>query len=124
MKKLFVLMIVLAISVATFALADKGTMTPKVGDELYVCGCGDGCKCDMMSTNPAQCPCGKDLVKSKVTKVEEGKITMDVRNRPFVSIGKYVCACGPECKCNTISQNPGNCSCGKKMIEVKAKDKN
>jgi hypothetical protein len=122
MKKQLVLMIVLTISVATFALADKGTMTPKVGDELYVCGCGDACKCDTMSKSPAQCTCGKDLVKSKVTKVEEGKITMEGRNRPFVSIGKYVCACGPECKCDTISQSPGDCGCGKKMKEVKAKD--
>ncbi len=123
MKKLLFLTIVLAISLATFALADKTVMTPKVGDELYVCGCGEGCKCDTMSNSPAQCTCGKDLVKSKVTKVEEGKITMEGRVRPFVSIAKYVCACGPDCKCNTISQNPGNCSCGKKMIEAKAKDK-
>ena len=123
MKKLFFLTIALTISLATFALADKTEMTSKVGDVLYVCGCGDGCKCDTMSNNPGNCSCGKELVKSKVTKVEKGKITMDVRSRPFVSIGKFVCACGPECKCNTISQNPGNCSCGKGMMEVKAQPK-
>jgi hypothetical protein len=121
MKKLFVLTIVLTIALATFALADKSTMTPKVGDEIYVCGCGEGCKCDTMSKNIGQCSCGKDLVKAKVTKVETGKITMEGRNWPFVSIGKYACACGPECKCDTISQNPGNCSCGKGMMEIKAK---
>ncbi len=121
MKKLVVLPIVLALSFATFALADKTTMTPKVGVELYVCGCGEGCKCDTMSNNIGQCSCGKDLVKAMVTKVEKGKITMEGRNRPFVSIGKYACACGPECKCDTISQNPGNCSCGKAMMEIKAK---
>ncbi len=121
MKKLLILAIALTLGLATLAFADKTEMTAKVGNELYVCGCGEGCKCDTMSRSPAQCTCGKDLVKSKVIKVEKGKITMEGRDRPFVSIGKYACACGPECKCDTISQNPGNCSCGKKMIEVKAK---
>lgn len=27
----------------------------------------------------------------------------------------YWCACGPECKCNTVSLKPGKCSCGKEM---------
>ncbi len=27
----------------------------------------------------------------------------------------YWCACGPECKCNTVSTKPGMCSCGKEM---------
>lgn len=123
MKKLLFLTIVLTISFSTFALADRTTMNPKVGDELYVCGCGEGCKCDTMSKDRGKCACGNELKKSKVTKVEKGKITMEGRDRPFVSIGKYVCACGPECKCDTISQNPGTCSCGKGMIEVKAKAK-
>lgn len=121
MKKVIVITIVFTIAFAAFALADKTTMNPKVGDELYVCGCGEGCQCDTMSMNRGQCSCGKELIKSKVTKVEKGKITMEGRNRPFISVGKYACACGPECKCNTISQNPGNCSCGKAMILVKTK---
>src|SRR5512139_1880945 len=104
MKKAFVLTIVLTIAFAAYAFADEDKMVAKVGDELYVCGCGDGCDCDTMSRNPGKCSCGKDLVKSKVTKVEEGKITMAVRSKPFVSVGKYACACGPSCKCNTISQ--------------------
>jgi len=123
MKKLIVLTIVLTMAFASFALADKTEMTAKVGDQLYVCGCGEGCYCDTMSRNPGTCTCGKDLVKSKVVKVEKGKLTMEGRKRPFVSIGKYACACGPDCKCDTISQNPGNCSCGKAMKEVKAKAK-
>ncbi len=65
----------------------------------------------------------KDLVKAKVTKVEKGKITVESRKKPFMSVGKYACDCGPDCKCDTISQNPGNCTCGKKMVEVKAKVK-
>jgi len=27
----------------------------------------------------------------------------------------YSCACGPECKCNTVSVKPGKCSCGKEL---------
>jgi len=123
MKKVLILMIVFTLIYATFALADKTKMTAKVGDELYVCACGESCLCDTMSKNPGQCTCGKDLVKTKVTKVEKGKITVESRGKPFVSVGKYACDCGPDCKCDTISQNPGNCTCGKKMVEVKAKVK-
>lgn len=123
MKKLLILGIVFALAFATFALADKTKMTAKVGDQLYVCACGEGCPCDTMSRNAGQCTCGKDLVKTKVTKVEKGKITVESRKKPFVSVAKYVCDCGPDCKCDTISQNPGNCTCGKKMVEVKAKVK-
>lgn len=27
----------------------------------------------------------------------------------------YSCNCGPDCKCNTLSTNDGNCSCGKPL---------
>jgi len=125
MKKtiIFTLVLTLALVTLALALADKTKMTVKVGDQLYVCGCGEGCPCDTMSRNPGKCTCGKDLVKTKVTKVEEGKITVESRKKPFVSVAKYVCDCGPDCKCDTISQNPGNCTCSKKMVEVKAKGK-
>ena len=123
MKRLLILTIVCTLALATFALADKAKMTVKVGDEIYVCACGEGCPCDTMSRNPGQCTCGKDLVKTKVTKVEKGKIWVESRKKPFVSVGKYVCDCGPNCKCDTISQSPGNCTCGKKLVEAKAKTK-
>ncbi len=123
MKKALIFAIVFSLALSTFALADKTKMKAKVGDELYVCACGEGCPCDSMSRNPGQCTCGKDLVKTKVTKVEKGKMTVESRGKPFVSVGKYACDCGPDCKCDTISQNPGNCTCGKKMMEVKAKAK-
>jgi hypothetical protein len=119
MKKLLILAIVFTLAFATLASADKTRIKAKVGDELYVCACGEGCPCDTMSRNPGQCTCGKDMVMTKVTKVENGKITVESREKPFVSIGKYACDCGPDCKCDTISQNPGNCTCGKKMMEVK-----
>jgi hypothetical protein len=120
MKKVIILMVIFTLAFVTFAVADKTKMKAKVGDELYVCACGEGCPCDTMSRNAGQCSCGKDMVKTKVTKVEKGKITMASRSKPFISVGKYVCDCGPDCKCDTISQNPGNCTCGKKMVEVKA----
>jgi len=123
MKKTIIFTLVLALALVTLALADKAKMTAKVGDQLYVCACGEGCPCDTMSRNPGQCACGKDLVKTKVTKVEKGKITVESRKKPFASVAKYVCDCGPDCKCDTISQNSGNCTCGKKMVEVKAKSK-
>ena len=123
MKKLLILMIVFSLAFSTLAFADKTSMKAKVGDELYVCACGEGCPCDSMSRNAGQCTCGKDMVKTKVTKVEKGRITVESRGKPFISKGKYACDCGPDCKCDTISQNPGNCTCGKKMMEVKAKVK-
>ena len=123
MKRLLILSIVFTLAFATLGFADSTKMVAKVGDELYVCACGEGCPCDTMSRNPGQCPCGKDMVKTKVTKVEKGKITVESREKPFVSVGKYACACGPDCKCDTISQKPGTCPCGKKLMEVKAKTK-
>jgi hypothetical protein len=123
MKKAIILMVVFTLAFVTFAIADKTKMKAKVGDELYVCACGEGCPCDTMSRNAGQCSCGKDMVKTTVTKVEKGKITVASRAKPFISAGKYACDCGPECKCDTISQNAGNCTCGKKMVEVKAKGK-
>jgi len=123
MKKVLIFAIVLSVALSAVVLADKTKMVAKVGDELYVCACGEGCPCDTMSRNPGQCTCGKDMVKTKVTKVEKGKITVESRKKPFMSVAKYVCDCGPDCKCDTISQNPGNCTCGKKMVEVKIKVK-
>jgi hypothetical protein len=121
MRKLLIIAIVSSFVFAGLALADKTEMTGKVGDEIYVCGCGDGCPCDHMSRNPGKCACGKDLVKTKITKVEKGQITVEARTKPFVSVGKYACACGSECKCDTISQSPGKCSCGKDLVPVAKK---
>lgn len=30
----------------------------------------------------------------------------------------YICNCGPDCHCNSISTEPGNCSCGKPMKQA------
>jgi len=31
----------------------------------------------------------------------------------------YVCGCGAECDCGTLSQKPGTCGCGKVLVETK-----
>jgi hypothetical protein len=30
----------------------------------------------------------------------------------------FICACGPDCKCNSISKTQGSCACGKPMQEA------
>lgn len=30
----------------------------------------------------------------------------------------YVCNCGPDCKCNTVSTKPGKCTCGEKLVPM------
>jgi hypothetical protein len=30
----------------------------------------------------------------------------------------YVCNCGADCKCDSISSEPGKCSCGKDMVQM------
>ena len=104
----------------SYAALEKGKMKLNVGDEVYVCGCGDSCPCLTMSKAPGKCSCGKDMVKAKVTKVEKGKATVmaNGKEQVFPTKGKYACACGPECKCDTISQGPGKCGCGNEMKPV------
>src|SRR5512139_1695047 len=115
-----VLVSVLLVAVVAFSLAQsRGKLDLKVGDELSVCNCGEKCACTTMSRSPGQCTCGKDMVKAKVTKIEKGKASMKAegweKERPFKMAGKVACACPPDCKCDTISQNPGKCTCGKDM---------
>ena len=35
---------------------------------------------------------------------------------PQSSSAIYWCNCGPDCKCNSVSTQPGKCSCGKEMV--------
>lgn len=118
-----VLAMVMALSLA-FAVvaAESGTMELKVGDQLYVCNCGEACPCDSMARKAGNCTCGKEMVQGTVTQVSEGTAAVKTADgeRTFKTVGKYACACGPKCDCGSISQNPGNCVCGKPMAEVKA----
>jgi hypothetical protein len=115
-----VIIFCLVITGISYAELKNGEMKLKVGDEVYVCGCGEGCPCLTMSKAAGKCSCGNDLVKTKVTKVEKGKATVMVNGKEqvFPTKGKYACACGPSCNCDTISQSPGKCSCGKEMKPV------
>ena len=124
MKKSLVFVMAAMMLVSVTALgsgAEKSRMDLKVGDEVYVCNCGEACPCNTMSNNPGQCTCGKDLIKAEAVKVGEGTVDFMAEGwekaRAFKTVGKYSCACGPACPCNTISQNPGKCTCG---VEMKA----
>jgi len=125
MKKVVLVVLPIALIVFMVALSSagpRGKFELKAGDELYVCNCGETCPCDSMSNNPGKCTCGKDMVKAKVTKVEAGtafsKAEGWAKEKAFKTVGKYTCACPPACKCDTISQNPGKCTCGVEMKKI------
>jgi hypothetical protein len=122
MKKIAVLLIVVSLAVAGYALADKSKLDLKVGDTVYACNCGDKCACKTLSKNEANCTCGNKMVKATVSKVEGDSVTLKAagwdKERSFPTKGKYACACGEGCKCDTISQNPGKCACGNEMKKV------
>jgi len=118
---------IIAIVVAlTFALAasvvyaDKELPVYKKGDAVYVCACGESCDCMTMSRKAGQCSCGNEMAKTEVDKVEDGKIYVKVKGKvqTFPAKAKYACACGDGCKCGTVSQKPGKCSCGTEMKKV------
>lgn len=120
-KTLFVLSIVLTLAFATPSFTGTGgKLDLKVGDEIYACNCGEKCPCDTMSRNAGNCTCGHEMVKAKVTKVEEGKASLKAdtwkSEKSFKTTGKYACSC--ECKCDEISQNPGKCTCGVDMKKL------
>ena len=125
MKKLVLVVCLLAFVVAAAGavLAAKGphgTFDAKAGDTIYVCGCGEGCACGTLATGEGKCGCGKDLVKTTVTKVEKGKIfyKVDGKELSAPAKGKYACGCGTGC-CGTVSQKPGKCGCGMDLTKVK-----
>lgn len=120
-----VLMLVIVVSLVAVAMAiasEKSKLDLKVGDEVYACNCGESCPCNTMSRNAGKCTCDKEMVKAEVVKVEGDKVMLKSeeweKERAFKAIGQYMCDCGPDCKCDTISQNPGKCTCGKEMKKV------
>lgn len=125
MKKmiLVVLSLVLVFS-AALAFADKGTkgmFTAKAGDSIYVCACGESCKCGTLAKKDGNCSCGQKLVKATVTKIEKGKVFYKIGEKELSAPqqGKYECGCGEGCDCGFISQKEGKCGCGKDMVKVK-----
>lgn len=126
MRKVLLLLsvVVFCLAIGTAAFAGvKSKLDLKAGDEIFACNCGDACPCKTMSRNAGQCTCGKDMVKAKVMSVKSGMASLKAegwdKERLFPLQGKYACACGPDCPCDTISQTPGKCTCGKEMQEVK-----
>jgi hypothetical protein len=118
MKKVCALaaaLILVVVATICLANATSDQASPfKVGDTVYVCGCGAGCGCGTVSSKEGTCACGKNLIKSSVTKVENGKLFYMVNGAEMSAptTGKYICACGSACPCKTISQKPGKCGCG------------
>jgi len=119
MKKLLGIVLVLVFGLVLAGLSTAGEMQLKVGDKVYACNCGEACPCDTLSMRPGKCSCGKDLVQGEVVEVGEGSVVVqtDSWKRSFKTDGKFACACGAGCTCNTVSQAPGKCSCGKDLAE-------
>jgi hypothetical protein len=119
-KYLFMLFVLVPVSILAVAYADqKATMDLKMGDEVYACNCGSECMCNTIAKKPGDCTCGKAMVKAKVVRIQDGTAYLKAdgwkEERPFKINGQYVCACGPSCRCDAISQNPGKCPCGMEM---------
>ena len=119
----FAFLAFLALTASAFAAVtpENPRMALKAGDEIYACGCGPSCPCKTLSRQPGKCSCGVPLVKSKVVKVEGDTAVLLVNGKEetFPLVGKYVCGCGKDCPCDTISQTPGKCSCGKDLVPAK-----
>jgi len=118
-----ILFAVIVLFCAALAFAGTfGKMDLKVGDEVYACNCGENCPCKTMAKMPGKCTCGEEMVKAKVMKVEDGTVMLKAdsweKERSFKTTGKYACACGSDCMCEAISQNPGKCPCGDEMKKV------
>jgi hypothetical protein len=123
---LVVFSLLILVGAASLALADKsnsGKFAGKAGDTIFVCGCGESCKCGTIGLKEGKCGCGQNLVKTTVTKVENGKVLYSLEGKSLSAPqqGKYVCGCGEGCDCGFISQKPGTCGCGKELVKVSKK---
>ncbi|HMK42625.1 MAG TPA: hypothetical protein VK445_00635 [Dissulfurispiraceae bacterium] len=115
---------VLTLAVIAVAWAGShGSISLKAGDEVFACNCGDACPCKTMSKAAGKCTCGKEMVKAKVMDVKDGVAQLKADGwseaRAFPVKGKFACACGASCPCETVSQAAGKCTCGTEMKEVK-----
>lgn len=106
--------------VAVAAFADKSATVYKTDDAVNVCACGESCDCKTMSRNAGKCTCGKDMVKGVISNIDGDKAVVKVEDKELNSItkAKFACGCGETCKCGTISQKPGKCTCGTEMKKV------
>lgn len=122
-KSLLILAMVLSLVMGTVAFAASPKPVYKVGEEVYACNCPEGCPCQTMSRNLGKCTCNKVMVNTQVTSVEKDKVFLKAHGwekpRSFGTVAKYACNCDSACTCDTISQKPGKCPCGKEMKAVK-----
>jgi hypothetical protein len=118
----FLAFLVLGAAATFISAADvRGKIDLQVGQEAWFCAC-DKCPCESVSRQPGKCSCNVDMVKGKVTAVDAnaGVATADLgggMSKTFKMTGKYACACD-KCPCGMVSQQPGNCSCGKPMTPM------
>ena len=122
MKKILIgLFVATLLLVAVVAFADKTVPVYKKGDTVYVCNCGESCKCKTMARKEGKCSCNKELVKGVVSNDDSDKLVVTVGDKElnFPAKAKYTCGCGDSCNCGTVSQKPGKCVCGTEMKEVK-----
>lgn len=120
MIRKLILTLALLLSLSAFSSADmRGKLEVKKGVEIYVCNMAESCPCDTLALKPGKCKCGVELIKTKVTKVDDDIIYVESRKRGFKRVGKVACSCQETCNCLTISQKPGKCVCGLEMKENK-----
>jgi len=117
---LSLLFVTAAVSLVLAAKAPTGMFDAKAGDAIYVCGCGEGCTCGSLGKKEGTCSCGRELVKTTVTRVEKGRVFYSVDGKELSAPmqGKYACGCGGGCDCGAVSQKPGKCGCGMAMVKV------
>jgi hypothetical protein len=119
-KGLISLLVAAVMAIAVVAFADKTLPVYKQGETVYVCICGEACECKTISRNAGNCTCGKEMGKGVITSVKGDTAMVKVEGKELAipTKAKYACDCGEACKCGTISQNPGKCTCGKEMKKV------
>jgi hypothetical protein len=83
------------------AVADHHMKADASIKNVYICGCGPACGCNMMAEQPGKCACGKELIEKKVLKEDADKV--------------YVCACADGCNCAMDPNDPTKCGCGKEL---------
>lgn len=92
-------LLLLALTLLTFAL---------------IAGC-----CPMRHHRMAGCgDCQKGMAQGQPCAMKPsamGAAAVQGQERPDVV---YTCACGGDCKCNTLSKQPGDCACGMKLKQV------
>jgi hypothetical protein len=123
MKKLirFCMVLSMVATLSGLAFAAKGMFTAKAGEKIFVCACGEGCKCGTLGKKNGECGCGQKMVEATVSKVEKGKVFYKVGDKEFSAPqkGTFECGCGEGCNCGFVSQKKGTCGCGQDMVKVK-----